>query len=525
MNKGILTISAMLLSLHAEISAQDAGRSGAIVVTQNMSTSVGSATIDKTDNKIGDEVTLTATLTKVPTYGCRNLMTDFVGWRDQDGNFLSHDNKFTFVAEKEMDIEAVFRDKNALKEKGYFRVRNIFNRVLNIVGNYKYSLAGLSGNYLDGLLHWSCPDDLVEADFANKKWNGSDDDPRIDVEALVSAVIYIEGSNLNLDAAPGKNALANVTAYGQGTNTYSMTGYRLSIQPAQEATPGYHILYGNFLGGGLKMTHREGDEDRDGDGVMDGHWMYCSPLLGRCKVDDPYSWMALQPIDEEHFDEFWFGASADESMIFDGGYWTSMYTGFPYECRDGVEAYYAKDVETSNGVNYIQLVRIESGIVPAYSPVLLKCQGTRSRQNRLMPLDFNASYPELEGNLLSGAFQLYTDKDGNGHVKFDENTMRVFSCNNEGELGFYRLAPQADGSTSELVANKAYLDLTKMPAVTEGPMRIIVDHTGSVGITGPDTWQTRSDNNVIYDMYGRRVANPVPGTLYFRNGKKFIHRN
>lgn len=235
---------------------QDAGRSGAIVVTQNMSTSVGSATIDKTDNKIGDEVTLTATLTKVPTYGCRNLMTDFVGWRDQDGNFLSHDSKFTFVAEKEMDIEAVFRDKNALKEKGYFRVRNIFNRVLNIVGNYKYSPAGLSNNFLDGLLHWSCPDDLVEADFYNKKWNGSDDDPRIDVEALVSAVIYIEGSNLNLDAAPGKNALASVTAYGQGTDTYSMTGYRLSIQPAQEATPGYHILYGNLFGGGLKMTHR-----------------------------------------------------------------------------------------------------------------------------------------------------------------------------------------------------------------------------------------------------------------------------
>lgn len=511
------------MSMHAGIMAQDTTRPAAVAVTQNMSEYVGTATIDKTDNKIGDVVTLTATLTKVPNYQCRNMMTEFVGWRDNEGNFLSHDMTYTFVVEKDMDIEAVFRDKNGLKASGYFRVRNIFNRVLNIVGNYEYTIVGYSGNNLDGLLHWSCPDDLVEADFANKKWNGSDDDPRIDVEGLASAVIYIEGSSLNLNAAPGKDALSKVKCYGQGTDTYSMTKRTFSIQPAQATTPGYYILYGNFLGGGLKMTHREGDEDRDGDGVNDGHWAYCSPYIGRCKTDDPYSWMAIQPIDEEHFDEFWFGAVADESMAYDGGYWTSMYTGFPYECRDGVEAYYAKGVVAAGGVNYIQLVEIESGIVPAYSPVLLKCQGTRSRQNRLMPLDFNADYPALEGNLLAGSFQLYTDKDGNGHTKFDEATMRVFSCNSAGELGFYRLAPQADGSASELTANKAYLDMTKLPAATDGPLRIRIDRTGSTGVADVAATEASQDG-AIYDIYGRRVTNPVPGTLYIRNGRKFVYK-
>lgn len=235
--------------------------------------------------------------------------------------------------------------------------------------------------------------------------------------------------------------------------------------------------------------------------------------------------MAIQPIDEAHMDEFWFGASADESMDFDGGYWTSMYTGFPYECRDGVEAYYASKAVEANGLCYINIEKIESGIVPPYSAVLLKCQGTRSRQNRLLPLDFNGDYPALEGNLLSGVFQLYTDKERNGLVKFDESTMRIFGRNTAGELGFYKLAPDTEGSISYLKTNKVYLDLTKLESSVSGPLRIRINKDGSSGMGSLEDAFCRPHDDIIYDLNGRRVLNPQPGSVYIRNGRKFIMRN
>ncbi len=514
----------------AELTARFKDRTVAVMVSTSDS-NIGTATISKTENTIGDELTVKATLTKVPRYGCRNLTTEFTGWRDKStGEIVSTEAEYTFTAIREMDLEAMFRTRNALKEKGYFRVRNIFDRVLSIEGNYKYVPVGSTQNYLDGLLRFACPDDLVEADFANKKWNGSDDDPRVDVESMPSTVIYISGENLDLTAGPNGDALKNVNAFGQGAETYAMTGYKLTIKPAMAECAGYYILYGGALDGGLKMTHREADEDRDGDGVNDGHYMYCSTLLGRCKYDDPYSWMAVQPIDEEHMDEFWFGAAADESMFFDGAYWTTMYTGFPYECRDGVEAYYANAVAESEGVSYIRIEKIESGIVPAYTPVILKCQGTTSKQNRLLPLDPEASYTPVEGNMLAGEFQLYTDKNLNGRKLYDSETMRVFGVNSSGEVGFYRLAAKPDGSARELAANRAYLDLTKLPASAQGVRSFRIIDGDNTNLSGIDVLEDPNDASMpeeYYTLEGIRVNTPVRGNLYIvrqgRSAKKIIY--
>lgn len=62
--------------------------------------------------------------------------------------------------------------------------------------------------------------------------------------------------------------------------------------------------------------------------------------------------LEIQPVDIEHIDKYYFGAMPDETMKAEGGYWTSMYTAFPYECYepDGVEAYVAESEELQNGV-------------------------------------------------------------------------------------------------------------------------------------------------------------------------------
>ena len=308
-----------------------------------------------------------------------------------------------------------------------------------------------------------------------------------------------------------------MNAFGQGTDIKTMTGRTFTLKPMNADRYGYYMLYG-ALNAGFKMTCKWDDLGEN-----------CNTLLGNCKPDDAYSAMALQPIDEEHFDEFWFGASASKDMEFEGGYWTSMYTGFPYECRDGVEAYYATETVEANGTHYVRLVRIESGQVPAYSAVLLKCRGERSRENRLMPLDFNLELPALEGNLLTGIFQLYTNKELEGHVKFDPAAMRVLGTGSDGSVGFYKLAPAEDGSQAELRPNKVYLDMTKLSAAAaKAPsLRLVSPETSGIEnvALGDGDAVCDSGESAIYDLYGRRVANPIPGTIYVVNGKKTIWRS
>ena len=487
----------------------------AVLVHNNMP-EAGTVTVTPVENKVGDTVTLKATPIKDPQYNCINIMIGFDGWEDEDGNIVSTEREYTFVVERPIELTAVFRNKNSLKPSGYYRVRNLFNRVLTIEGNYKYEPVGVTQNYLDGLLRWSCPDDINVADFHGKLF-GTADNPRVDVESLPAAVMYIEGTEKNLQAGPNEEALTNVNAFGQGTDIKTMTGRTFTLKPMNADRYGYYMLYG-ALNAGFKMTCKWDDLGEN-----------CNTLLGNCKPDDAYSAMALQPIDEEHFDEFWFGASASKDMEFEGGYWTSMYTGFPYECRDGVEAYYATETVEANGTHYVRLVRIESGQVPAYSAVLLKCRGERSRENRLMPLDFNLELPALEGNLLTGIFQLYTNKELEGHVKFDPAAMRVLGTGSDGSVGFYKLAPAEDGSQAELRPNKVYLDMTKLSAAAaKAPsLRLVSPETSGIEnvALGDGDAVCDSGASAIYDLYGRRVANPIPGTIYVVNGKKTIWRS
>lgn len=49
-----------------------------------------------------------------------------------------------------------------------------------------------------------------------------------------------------------------------------------------------------------------------------------------------------------------------------------------------------------------------------------------------------------------------------------------------------------------------------------------INVNSSAGLTGITTSQ--NENTTVYDMMGRKVTHPVPGTIYVRNGVKFIYR-
>lgn len=489
----------------------------------------GTATISNSDNVVGDVVTLTAVPVKITGYGTPspNIMITFEGWTDETGAVLSTDRTYTFEITEPKTITAQFKDQNSLKERGYYRIRNFGNRVLNIVGNFEVSSTSIltRENYLDGLVEWVCPEGLDKKQWANGM-SYSSDTPERDAESLPGTVLYITGTVKNLDAEPGNDVMTNVNVAAQGTDTYSMTKKYLSIQPMERAKYGYHML--PITGGvAVKMTYAYGA---------------CRGLIGSGKVDDPYSAMAIQPIDEEHFDDIWFGAAASEEMLFEGGYWTSMYTAFPYECRDGVEAYYVREATTVAGEQYALLEQIEGGRVPAETPVLLKCQGLKSRENRLMPLlpEEATDIPAVEGNLLVGDYSLYTgitvtEKDSSagkyvyelhGLTDFNPDYMRVLSVNAAGEVGFYSLPPEEDGSQPKLVPNKVWLDMRGMPARSAVVRLSTGGQTGihEYPVADGDGYESADADNTVYDLYGRRVANPQPGTLYIVGGKKTVFK-
>lgn len=224
----------------------------------------------------------------------------------------------------------------------------------------------------------------------------------------------------------------------------------------------------------------------------------------------------LDPLDAEHKDSYYFGAKCAEKMENGGKYYTSMYTSFPYECIDGVNAYYVDGIE--NGI--VHCVPVPNNKVPSNTGVILECNTPNDpAHNRLIPL---LSEPaKISGNLLKGVFFNYDGTGYNGATRtpnrtaYDKNTMRVFSVSKTtGKIGFYQY------SGSYLGANKAYLEYDFSNAHSnsfDGELTMNFDNTMS-GVNEVHVEETVKDDR-YYDLQGRVVEHPTRG-IYIRNGRK-----
>ena len=224
----------------------------------------------------------------------------------------------------------------------------------------------------------------------------------------------------------------------------------------------------------------------------------------------------LDPLDAEHKDSYYFGAKCAEKMENGGKYYTSMYTSFPYECIDGVNAYYVDGIE--NGI--VHCVPVPNNKVPSNTGVILECNTPNDpAHNRLIPL---LSEPaKISRNLLKGVFFNYDGTGYNGAIRtpnrtaYDKNTMRVFSVSKTtGKIGFYQY------SGSYLGANKAYLDYDFSNAHSnsfDGELTMNFDNTMS-GVNEVHVEETVKDDR-YYDLQGRVVEHPTRG-IYIRNGRK-----
>ena len=173
-----------------------------------------------------------------------------------------------------------------------------------------------------------------------------------------------------------------------------------------------------------------------------------------------------------------------------GEYWATYYNGTESYTADANTTVFQAALSGSS----LTLREVPNREIPATKAVILK---SSSSSITLTPATTTAT---LEGNQLVGTATAITNP-GNAYV-LNKGTNGV---------GFYKLS-----STGTIGANKAYLTYS-------GPSTLARSFFGFDETTGIEmpTAEVIDADAVVYDLQGRRVAQPTKG-LYIVNGKKVI---
>ena len=165
-------------------------------------------------------------------------------------------------------------------------------------------------------------------------------------------------------------------------------------------------------------------------------------------------------------------------------------------CPEGVAAYYIKAM--NNG--YAKLEAVEEGkTIPADAGVMLMADAAGSYTMTGVGEFADAA---LTDNMLVGS--------SNGTVTFGGGVEGyILKGDGQGGVAFYK-------ATGTLGKNKAYLNLDS--AELSAGVRITIDGTTAI----EDVVEVQGAEDVIYDLYGRRVSEMLPGNIYIVGGKKVL---
>lgn len=166
----------------------------------------------------------------------------------------------------------------------------------------------------------------------------------------------------------------------------------------------------------------------------------------------------------------------------------------------GVRAYYAQTAEASTGIS---LAEISSGTIPANEGVIITA--TTATPGYFAPATTSTS---ITGNKLSHSA-------GAAHAIVDYDY--ILATANE-VTALYK----AKVGGSDLKMNKAYLNLG---IVLSPSFKLSFDGelTGIAStLLNADESDSLGSKTPVYDLSGRRVAQPMRGGIYIRDGKKFI---
>ena len=183
--------------------------------------------------------------------------------------------------------------------------------------------------------------------------------------------------------------------------------------------------------------------------------------------------------------------------------YATFYAPVEVTVPEGVEAYYV----TADGVNstYITLTKIEDGVVPANTGVILYAE------EGAYDLEITSTgAAAITGNLLRGtAAATYVTDDAYVLAK---------NANNEAYLG-KATKNQSNNSAWKNNSHKAYLPASAVPAAAQASNGFRFGE-GTTGID--EITDNRVQSTVIYDLTGRRVENISAPGIYIVGGKKVL---
>ena len=165
----------------------------------------------------------------------------------------------------------------------------------------------------------------------------------------------------------------------------------------------------------------------------------------------------------------------------------------------GVTAYYAKEKDASN---IVRLKTVPDGIVPSNEGVLLV--GAVNKTEAMLDVDYRTEVT-AQNNIFSNT--------ASGATPMGANCYILAKTDAEG-IGFYHAT---EGTT--LSQGKAYLDFSGSP---------VRAFTLSFGDDGPTTGISsinaggNAEKAPVYDLSGRRIAEPLGRGIYIKNGKKYF---
>ena len=491
-----------------------------LIKVRSANDNLGGVSISNPDNKITD--TEPVTLTANPDIS-NGVM--FLGWKKNNQGDLITDNPLVLTVSEETEgtYWAYFSEP---AEKVYIRLKNNnTGRFLSFYGTGTISDHTRDLEY-DGTTYKNVKDGF--------KFDGSFKMiDKVDAQGNPSTVFLRSGHAQGAGVTTGADFSAHGISYSTlvganpSTNKYMLT---------MEGNGSSVRIYTTYK---VSVKHWSGTKTLDLPTYLcdeGGDYAVMKTIQGLSTDEQSAAEWTLYSLDETTT-EGAFGANTKAKFTKGGKYYTTMYTDFPYQLLDGVNAYYLVfDENFTEITDRVVFTQVTGNKVAANTAVVLECDNvqndinsTTTVTNRLLPLTKDFPIETVNGglNFLKGYISV------NGSTVANQDKFYVLSANKEGVLGFHPY------SKSTMTPNKAYLDVrvSDQTVVEEHAKNVTFyfgepeDNSEDVNPTGielSDQIVDEDDSTPVYNLNGTKVAEGKaaekmlrPG-VYVKKGKKFV---
>lgn len=364
---------------------------------------------------------------------------------------------------------AVFPMFADLNGDGYYRVQNLVtNRYVSVVDNR-------------GSIDFVSTNADLQAITLDKRFEV--------VSSDAATVLYIDkvGSEYNISS--------------QGTSVHKIIDHYVNLEQNGTANgQKLYMCYGTYDGA---VRYLGDGNNMGGD-------------LGNMSINTTgnYRKWYIKPIEGDGDNYFGVVPVADAQTGTYSGMYATLYASFPcLPYSEGLK-FYTVDIVDSGFVTLKEV----TDVVPAATPIIVKCVGETSSDNRL---SVGGNGIAQGGNdLLKG---VYFNCGKGGHINrtaYNSDTMRVLGVCQDGSLGFVQ-APIA-----YIPANTAYLSV---PAGSPSEFKCVTEDEYHAGV---DEVGTDAKPKSVYTVTGIRIGDnmsadeikSLPSGMYIIGGEKIILR-